>query len=105
MAYDANNSNVYNVSTEPGGMGNDVYTNLLADAQFAAYESSIARQIVTTYDIGYNTGKVIQVPVYSAVTAATLTEGTNATASTSTLRISNTIKVRSYCSCPSASAS
>jgi len=89
MAYDANNSNAYNAGSEPGGMGNDVYTNLLADAQFAAYETSLARQIVTTYDVGYNTGKVIQVPVYSAVTAETLTEGTNATASTSNAQAVN----------------
>jgi len=83
MAYNANNAAAYNVSTNPGGMGNDVYTNLLADAQFAAYETSLARQIVTTYDVGYNTGKVIQVPVYSAVTASALTEGTAPSASTS----------------------
>jgi len=89
MAYDANNSNAYNAGSNAGGMGNDVYTNLLADAQFAAYETSLARQIVTTYDVGYNTGKVIQVPVYSAVTAQTLTEGTNATASTSNAQAVN----------------
>lgn len=83
MAYNANNAAAYNVSTNPGGMADDVYTNLLADAQFAAYETSIARQVVTTYDVGYNTGKVIQVPVYSAVTAAALTEGTAPTASAS----------------------
>ena len=83
MAYNSNNSAAYNGDSNAGGMGNDVYTNLLADAQFAAYETSIARQIVTTYDVGYGTGKVIQVPVYSAVVAATLTEGTTATASAS----------------------
>jgi len=83
MAYNANNAAAYNVSTNPGGMADDVYTNLLADAQFAAYETSIARNFVTTYDVGYNTGKVIQVPVYSAVTATGLTEGTAPSASTS----------------------
>ena len=83
MAFNANNAAAYNSGSNAGGMGNDVYTNLLADAQFAAYETSIARQIVTTYDVGYNTGKVIQVPVYSAVTAAALTEGTAPTASAS----------------------
>lgn len=83
MAFNANNAAAYNSGSNPGGMADDVYTNLLADAQFAAYETSIARQIVTTYDVGYNTGKVIQVPVYSAVTAAALTEGTAPSASTS----------------------
>ena len=75
MAYDSNNSAAYNSSTNAGGM-NDLFTNLLADAQFAAYENSIARQIVTAFDYPANAGKVLQVPVYSAVTAGDLTEGT-----------------------------
>jgi N4-gp56 family major capsid protein len=75
MAYDSNNSAVYNGSTNLGGM-NDLFTNLLGDAQFAAYENSIARQIVTAFDYPTNAGKVLQIPVYSAVTAGALTEGT-----------------------------
>lgn len=54
----------------------DLFTRLLADAQFAAYENSIARQIVTAFDYPANAGKVLQVPVYSAVSAVDLTEGT-----------------------------
>lgn len=53
----------------------DLFTNLLAEAQFAAYETSIARQIVTAFDYPENAGTTLQVPVYSAVTAGTLTEG------------------------------
>jgi N4-gp56 family major capsid protein len=75
MAFDSNNSGAYNSSTNAGGMS-DVFTNLLGDAQFAAYENSIARQIVTAFDYPTNAGKVLQVPVYSAVTAGDLTEGT-----------------------------
>jgi N4-gp56 family major capsid protein len=75
MAYDSNNSAAYNGSTNAGGMA-DLFTNLLGDAQFAAYENSIARQIVTAFDYPQNAGKVLQVPVYSAVTAGDLTEGT-----------------------------
>jgi N4-gp56 family major capsid protein len=75
MAFNANNSAVYNGSTNAGGM-NDLFTNLLGDAQFAAYENSIARQIVTAFDYPTNAGKVLQIPVYSAVTAGALTEGT-----------------------------
>lgn len=75
MAYDSNNSGAYNGSTNLGGMS-DVFTNLLGDAQFAAYENSIARQIVTAFDYPTNAGKVLQIPVYSAVTAGDLTEGT-----------------------------
>jgi N4-gp56 family major capsid protein len=75
MAFNANNAGAYNSGTNAGGMA-DVFTNLLGDAQFAAYENSIARQIVTAFDYPVNAGKTIQIPVYSAVTAGSLTEGT-----------------------------
>lgn len=57
-------------------INSELFTNLLAEAQFAAYENSIARQIVTPFDYPSNAGKVLQIPVYSAVTAVDLTEGT-----------------------------
>ena len=82
MSYDANNSAAYNSGSNAGGMS-DLFTALLGDAQFAAYENSIARQIVTAFDYPSNAGKTIQVPVYSAVTATTLTEGTAPSAQTS----------------------
>lgn len=75
MAYNANNSAAYDSGSNAGGMS-DVFTNLLGDAQFAAYENSIARQIVTAFDYPTNAGKTLQIPVYSAVTAGDLTEGT-----------------------------
>ena len=57
-------------------INSELFTALLAEAQFAAYENSIARQLVTPFTFPANAGKVLQVPVYSAVTAASLTEGT-----------------------------
>lgn len=57
-------------------INSELFTNLLAEAQFAAYENSIARQIVTPFDYPANAGKILQVPVYSAVTATGLTEAT-----------------------------
>lgn len=57
-------------------INSELFTNLLAEAQFAMYEQSVARQIVTPFDYPSNAGKVLQVPVYSAVTAGALTEGT-----------------------------
>lgn len=57
-------------------INSELFTNLLADAQFAAYENSIARQIVTAFDFPANAGKVLQVPVYASVTAGDLTEAT-----------------------------
>lgn len=57
-------------------INSELFTALLAEAQFAAYENSIARQLVTPFTFPANAGKVLQVPVYSAVTAGALTEGT-----------------------------
>lgn len=79
MPFNTNNSAAYNGSTNLGGMS-DVFTNLLGDAQFAAYENSIARQIVTALDYPNNAGKTLQIPIYSAVTAVDLTEGTEPSA-------------------------
>lgn len=56
-------------------LNSELFTRLLAEAQFAAYENSVARQIVTAFDFPANAGKVLQVPVYSAVTASSLNEG------------------------------
>jgi len=75
MAVNQNNTTAYNVSTNPGGMS-DIFTKLLADAQFAMYEQGIARSIVTPFTYPNNAGKVLQVPVYSGVTAVDFTEGT-----------------------------
>lgn len=57
-------------------LNSELFTNLLAEAQFAAYENSIARQIVTPFTFPTNAGKVLQIPVYSSVVATGLTEGT-----------------------------
>tara|TARA_R110000868_G_scaffold120028_3_gene318696 strand:+ start:3057 stop:3914 length:858 start_codon:yes stop_codon:yes gene_type:complete len=61
-------------------INSELFTKLLAEAQFAMYENSIARQIVTPFTSPANSGKVLQVPVYSAVSAGSLTEGTAPTA-------------------------
>ena len=57
-------------------INSELFTKLLAEAQFAMYEQAVARQIVTPFDVPSNAGKVLQVPVYSSVTAGGLTEGT-----------------------------
>lgn len=73
-------------------INSELFTNLLAEAQFAAYENSIARQIVTPFDYPSNAGKVLQIPVYSAVTAGALTEGTAPSAAdTNTTSVSVTL--------------
>lgn len=73
-------------------INSELFTNLLAEAQFAAYENSVARQLVTPFDFPANAGKVLQVPVYSAVTASGLTEGVAPSAAdTNTTSVSITL--------------
>lgn len=73
-------------------LNSELFTNLLGDAQFAAYENSVARQIVTALNYPGNAGKVLQIPVYASVSADDLTEGTAATAAnTNTTSVSLTL--------------
>tara|TARA_R110000803_G_scaffold36946_4_gene79572 strand:+ start:978 stop:1811 length:834 start_codon:yes stop_codon:yes gene_type:complete len=55
----------------------DLFVNIIAQARFTAEEQSLMAGLVTQYNIQTSAGKVIQVPKYSAVTAADLTEGTD----------------------------
>ena len=57
-------------------INSELFTKLLADAQFAAYETSVARQLVTQFTYPSGAGKVMQVPIWAGVSAGDLTEGT-----------------------------
>lgn len=71
MAYPSNSNTNIN---------NELYSNLVTAAQFAAYENSVARQLVTIFDAPANSGKVLQVPVWSAISAENITDEAAATA-------------------------
>jgi len=73
MSYPSNNNTNIN---------NELYANFVAQAQFAAYENSIARQMVTVFDVPMNAGKVVQVPVWAAISAQLITDEAAATAKT-----------------------
>jgi N4-gp56 family major capsid protein len=55
----------------------DLFVNIVREAIFTAQESSLVRNLVTTYDLSGDDGKTIQVPIYPEVTAAALTEGSD----------------------------
>lgn len=55
----------------------DLFSNIIQEAIFTAQEQSLVRNLVTTYDISGEAGKVVQVPTYGSVAAAALTEGTD----------------------------
>lgn len=52
----------------------DLIAPIVAEAQFVAAERSIMRNLVKTFNVPMNTGKVLQVPKYPQLTAAALTE-------------------------------
>ena len=58
----------------------ELFAPLVTQAEFAAYENSIARQIVTVFDAPLNTGKILQVPVWSSITAQLITNEAAASA-------------------------
>lgn len=70
MAYPSNNNTDVNSS---------LFANLVTAAQFAAYENSVARQILTVFDAPVNQGKVLQVPVWAKISAQIITDESEAT--------------------------
>ena len=73
-------------------INSELFANLVGAAQYQAYESSIARQLVTTFDVPVNAGKIVQVPVWSSISASLITDesaasfaDTNTTSQTITL--------------------
>jgi len=65
-------------------INSELFANLVTAAQFAAYENSVARQMVTVFDAPVNAGKVLQVPVWSGISAELITD-TNTTSASITL--------------------
>ena len=54
----------------------ELYTEIVAEAQFVAQEQSIMRNLVRNYAISGG-GKAVEVPIYSAVSAAAVAEATD----------------------------
>ena len=54
----------------------ELYTEIVAEAQFVASEKSIMRNLVKNYAISGG-GKAVEVPVYAAVSAAAVSEATD----------------------------
>ena len=61
-------------------INSELFANLVTAAQFAAYENSVARQMVTVFDAPVNAGKILQVPVWSGISAELITDESAATA-------------------------
>ena len=61
-------------------INSELFANLVTQAQYSAYETSVARQLVTVFDAPMNTGKVLQVPVWSSISAESISDESAATA-------------------------
>ena len=55
----------------------DLMPSIIAEAMFQAHEMSIMRGLVKNYNMPMASGKTLTVPIYDAVTASALTEGTD----------------------------
>ncbi len=74
-------------------INSELFANLVGAAQFAAYENSVARQLVTVFDLPANAGKTVQVPVWASIAAETIADESAATAKdTNTTSASITMK-------------
>jgi len=71
MTMPANNNSLWN---------DEFYANFVTQAEFAAFEQSIARELTTVFDIPMNSGKVAQVPIWGQGTAQYITDEAAATA-------------------------
>ena len=58
----------------------EFFANFVTAAEFAAYETSIAREITTVFDVPMNSGKVAQVPIWGNNAASYVTDESNITA-------------------------
>lgn len=63
-------------------INSELFANFVADAQYAMYEQSVARNLVRVFEIPFNAGKVVQVPVWASISAQVLTDEEVATAKT-----------------------
>ena len=80
------------MAANTSSINSELFANLVVEAQMAAYETSVVRQITTVFDAPVNAGKVLQVPVWDSMSASTLTDGTAASsAGTNTTSVSITL--------------
>jgi hypothetical protein len=61
-------------------INSELFAPLVTAAQYAAYENSVGRQIATVFDAPVNAGKVLQVPVWSAISASNISDESAASA-------------------------
>lgn len=62
----------------------DFYANFVSDAEFAAYEVSVARQLMKLFPVPMNAGRIVQVPIWGQGSAQVITDESAASARNTT---------------------
>lgn len=68
------------MSNNTTALNSELIATLIGAAQYQAYETSIARSLVQVFDLPMGSGKSVSVPVYSSITAQSITDESAATA-------------------------
>ncbi len=68
----------YPTTGQYSGNNSELFVNLLQAAQYQAYEQSIARQLVTVFDVPAGAGKTVQIPVWDSISATVITDESSA---------------------------
>jgi N4-gp56 family major capsid protein len=55
-------------------INSELIATLVGQAQFAAYEQSVARQLVSIFDLPAGAGKTVQVPIWSSISAELISD-------------------------------
>ena len=63
---------------------NEFFANFVTDAEFAAYETSVSRQLCKVFQVPMNSGKVAQVPIWGQGAAQVITDEAAASARNTT---------------------
>jgi len=56
-------------NTNNSDINSELFANFVADAEFAMYDQSISRQLVKTFAVPMNSGRTVQVPIWSSIQA------------------------------------
>lgn len=71
------------MATTTSSLTSELYANIVQSALFTFSEASVIKPLVRNYDMTGTPGLTAQVPIYPAISAADLTEGTDITTPTS----------------------
>src|SRR6056300_990236 len=82
---------IYSANAVTAAVSAEMYSNIVQAALFTLSEQTVIRPLVRNYDMTGTPGLTAQVPIYPAIAASSLTDGTDITANTAFDTSSKTI--------------